>query len=126
MFKNLKEQYLITYDSDASGSFIVHREEQGMSNMEFKMHESGLHYHDLLKSQEANVFLNTVSANKEGYSKRQVKAAELSKVLYSKLGYPLMKDYDWAIRSNQINNCPVTVDNIKTAEAIWGKYIAAL
>ena len=37
-----------------------------------------------------------------------------------------MKDYDWAIRSNQIKNCPITVDNIKTAETIWGKDISAL
>jgi hypothetical protein len=37
-----------------------------------------------------------------------------------------MKDFKWAIRSNQIKYCPMTVQDIKVAIKIWGKNIAAL
>jgi hypothetical protein len=37
-----------------------------------------------------------------------------------------MKDFKWVIRSNQIKDCPVTVQYIDVALKIWGKNIAAL
>ena len=82
---------------------MVHREDQGLPNMEFKMHSSGLHYFDPGESGEAKIFINTVSdGNKEGYSKRQIKGAELARVLYAKLGHPSPKYFKWIIMSQQI------------------------
>jgi hypothetical protein len=37
-----------------------------------------------------------------------------------------MKDFKWVIQSNQIKDCPVTVQYINVARKIWGKNIAAL
>jgi hypothetical protein len=37
-----------------------------------------------------------------------------------------MKDFKWVIRSNQIKDCPVTIQYIDVATKIWGKNIAAL
>jgi hypothetical protein len=37
-----------------------------------------------------------------------------------------MKDFKWVIRSNHINDCPVTIQDIDVATKIWGKNIAAL
>jgi hypothetical protein len=37
-----------------------------------------------------------------------------------------MKDFEWVIRSNQIKDCPVTIQDIVVATKIWGKNIAAL
>jgi hypothetical protein len=37
-----------------------------------------------------------------------------------------MKDYKWVIQANQINDCPVTVEDVDIAHNIWGKNIAAL
>jgi hypothetical protein len=37
-----------------------------------------------------------------------------------------MKDFKWAIQSNQIKDCPMTVQYIDVARKIWGKNIAAL
>ena len=37
-----------------------------------------------------------------------------------------MQDFKWIIQSNQIKDCPVTVDDVKIAEAIYGKDICAL
>jgi hypothetical protein len=53
-------------------------------------------------------------------------SAEKARVLYATLGYPSKKDFKWVIQSNQINNCPVTVQDVDAAHNIWGKNIAAL
>jgi hypothetical protein len=120
---NLIQQYHVTYDS-RDQIFVVHRETQNKPNMEFRMHESGLHYFD--PSNEAYTFVNTVSGNKEGYTQRQIKGAESARILYAKLGYPSTKDYKWIVQSNQIKDCPVTVQDVDASNKIWGKNIAAL
>jgi hypothetical protein len=82
---NLIQQYHVTYDS-RDQIFVVHREDQGKPNMEFRMHESGLHYFQ--PGKEDFVFVSTVSGNREGYTQRQLKGAESARDLYAKLGYP--------------------------------------
>jgi hypothetical protein len=42
--------------------------------MEFKMHKSGLHYYDPRKVHHMT-FVNTVSENKTGFTKWQIKCA---------------------------------------------------
>jgi hypothetical protein len=121
---NLIEQYRITYDSDDL-MFVVHRESESKPNMEFKMHKSGLYYYDPRKEHQLT-FVNTVSENKTGFTKRQIKCAEIARNLYTTLSYPSMKDFKWVIRSNQIKDCPVTIQDIDVATKIWGKSIAAL
>jgi hypothetical protein len=76
---NLIQQYRVTYDSDDK-MFVVHRESQGKSNMESRMHKCGLHYYDPRNEQHL-AFVNTVSENKEGFTKRQIKSAELARTL---------------------------------------------
>jgi hypothetical protein len=46
--------------------------------------------------------------------------------MYKTLSYLSMKDFKWVIHSNQINNCPVMIQDIDVAMKIWGKNIAAL
>jgi hypothetical protein len=122
--RNLIVQYRVTYDSDEL-MFVVHRHKENKPNMEFHMHESGLHYYDPRQTEHL-VFVNTVSGNKQGFTKRQIKGANAARALYATLSYPSMKDFKWVIRSNQIKNCPVTVDDVDVATKIWGKNIAAL
>jgi hypothetical protein len=93
--------------------------------MELKMHKRGLHYYDPRKEHHMT-FVNTVSENKTGFTKRQIKCAEIARNLYTTLRYPSMTDFKWAIRSNQIKYCPVTIKYIDVATKIWGKNIAAL
>jgi len=45
--------------------FVVHRESENKPNMEFIMHESGLHYYDP-RGQKEFAFVNAVMGNKEG------------------------------------------------------------
>jgi hypothetical protein len=120
---NLTQQYRVTYDSDDS-MFVVHRGPD-KSDMEFRMHSSGLHYYD--PREEKNVmFVNTVAENMSRFTKREVKAAQVAKALYATLNRPSMKDFKWIVRSNLIKDCPVTVRDIDVAISIWGKNVSAL
>jgi hypothetical protein len=120
---NVIKQYRVTYDSHEQ-MFIVHRQSHGIPNMEFRMHHSGLHFYDPRDTEFA--FINTVSRNMEGFTKRQIQRAEVARTLYATLSYPSWKDFAWIIRSNQIKDCPVTVADVDVAFKIWGKNVAAL
>jgi hypothetical protein len=104
---NLIQKYRVTYDSD-DNLFVVHQESQGKLNMEFCMHKCGLHYYNQ-RNEKHLAFVNTVSENKEGFTKRQIKGADLAQTLYKTSSYPFTKDFKWVIRINQIKDCPVTV-----------------
>jgi hypothetical protein len=104
---------------------VVYRESQGKLNVEFRMHKCGLHYYNP-RNEKHLAFINTVYENKEGFMKRHIKGAELAQTLYNTLSYPSMNYFNWVTRSNQIKDCPVTVQEIDVALKIWGKNIAAL
>ena len=93
-------------------------------NMEFRIHKSGLHYYDLRNKHFAIV--NTVSGNKEGYTQRQIKIAEVASTMYDKLCYPYWKYFKWVIRRNQLKGCTVTVEDVDVDINIWGKNIPEL
>jgi hypothetical protein len=101
---------------------VVHCKLEGKPDMEFWMHKSGLHYFDPRDSEFT--FVNTVSKNKAGFTKRQIKEAEVAQSLYSKLNYQSWKDFKWIIWSNQIKDCLVTDDHVNAALKIWGKNVA--
>jgi hypothetical protein len=122
--RNLIDQHRVTYDSE-NFMFVVHLELESKPNTEFNMHKSELHYYDPRKEHHLT-FVNTVSENKTGFTKRQIKCAEIAGNLCKILSYPSMKDFKWVIRSNQIKDCPVTIQDIDVTEKIWGKNIAAL
>ena len=102
--------------------FIVHCE--GRPNMEFSVMISGLHVH--VPGNKGLAFINTVKDNMEGFTKWEVKGAQLACCLYALLAYPSMSAFRWAVMTSQIANCPVTVANIEVAQQIWGKDVAAL
>jgi len=132
---NMKKQYCVTYDSEANnGAFIVHRQDDGKQNMIFRHHPSGLHYWDprdeasyvFVEKAEETALVTTVEENKSQFTKRQIKQAEVAKNLYATLCFPSWQDYKWIVRANMIANCPVTLNDINRAEAIWGKDVHAL
>lgn len=120
--KNLIKQYQVTYDSK-DAMLVVHRQVNGLPNMLFKMHSSGLHSYE---PERGFTFVNTVYENKLAFTKRQLKGAELARTLYATLGYPSLKDFKWVNQSNHIKDCTVTVQDAVASHQIWGKNIAAL
>ena len=74
---NIQKLHRVTYDSAASGSFVVH---VGDREVVFKMARRGLYYHDM--NNAGYMFtLKTVYENKQMYTKRQIKGAEAARKL---------------------------------------------
>ena len=92
--------------------------------MLFKMHSSGLHYWDPIN--EDFSFINTVEENKGVFTKQQIANEDKARELYASLAYPSNADYKWILKSNQIKDCPVLIEDAKVAMKIWGPNIAAL
>jgi hypothetical protein len=122
---NVIQQYQVTYDSN-DFKFVVHRM-PAKPNMNFRMHESGLHYYNPREEKnEQMMFLNTVAENMLLFTKRQVKDAQVAKALYTSLERPSIKDFKWIVRNHQIKDSPVTVQDVEVAISIWGKNIEKL
>ena len=94
----------------------MHREDQGKPNMEFNMHESGIHCYN--PTNKAVLIINNDSGNKQGFSKRQINGAEKAKTLYTKLGYQSVKDFRFICLSQKIVEFLVRVQYINIAHAI--------
>ena len=77
-------------------------------------------------SKGAVALLSTVEENKQLYTKRQIAAAEKAKELYQVINYPSMRDFKNMIQLNQIKNCPITIEDVKLYEKIFGPDIYAL
>jgi hypothetical protein len=96
----------------------------GASEPLFKEHGNGLHFFDPRQADFA--FVETVESNMRLYCKRQVACADKARSLYASLGFPSQKDFMWILRSNQIKNSPVMVEDAMVAYKIWGPSVAAL
>jgi hypothetical protein len=121
--KNMKKQYRVMYNS-LEETFLVHCEAAGLLNLLFKEHRNGLHFFDLRQADFA--FVKMGESNMRLYSKRQVARADKARSLYASLGFPSQKDFMWILRSNQIKDSPVTVEDAMVAYKIWGPNVAAL
>ncbi len=119
----MKKQYRVAYDSP-EGSFLVHRDPAGLRNILFKEHANGLHFFDPKEAEFA--FVETVESNMKLFSKRQVTRADKARSLYASLGFSSTKVFLWILQSNQIKDCPVTVDDAKAAYKIWRPSMDAL
>ena len=64
------------------------------------------------------VFLNTVSKNKEVFSKRKIKSTDKSQELQHTLVFPTVKEWKWKIRSNHIQECTVDTEDVDNARLI--------
>jgi hypothetical protein len=73
---------------------------------EFIKIKQGLHLY--IPPELMAALVNTVAKNQGGYTKRQLKNAQVAKEFYAKLTLPSMKDFLLAVRSTQISNCPVS------------------
>ena len=115
--------YHVTYDS-YDQTFIVWRDEQGLPNMVFRMHHSGLHYYD--PRREEFSFVVTVEDNMKLFSKRQIVGAEKARTLQAGLAFPTNTDLTWILKSKQVAECPVTTEDADAANKIWGPSVPSL
>ncbi len=76
--------------------------------------------------QEANVMVQTVAANEENYTKRQIAMAQLARSLQRKLAYASVRDIAMMVGKGMILNVPVTVSDLHRAENLYGPDLGEL
>ncbi len=96
--------------------------------MVFKPHKSRLHLYDQddPRGLASHCFMETVESNMRLFTKRQIHGANLAHNLQAGLAFPSNADMKWAIKSNLIKDCPVTVKDMVKAIKTWGPSIAML
>ena len=130
-WKDVRRKFRITADTGVANEIVVHLSDE--KKMIFSEVESGLFIYDLENNDKNNKtkvsaysFLTLVSANKELYTDRQLRAADEANKLYEHLGMPGYKAFFKALTTNYIQNCPVTVDDAKRALHIYVPHAAHL
>ena len=113
------DKFEITY-KQKKGFFVKNLETGNV--IAFGKDESGLHVAPL--DRELSL-LNTVEQMKSVHTKRQVDRAEKAKELYAVIGYPSLKDFKHIIQTNQIKNCPVTIEDVNIWTKIYGPDVNA-
>jgi hypothetical protein len=70
--------------------------------------------------------VNTVQTNFEGFSREQVEGATAARHLMSMVVTPSPRDFEGMVRLNMLKDYPVTNDNIKNANKIFGTDLATI
>ena len=122
-FKNVLDKGLrITHKVDPVSTFTVQKTDGTMA--EFRMQECGLHCYDPRSAAKQFTMVETVQSNEAGYTKKQILGAKKAREFQSIVGHPSTADLRVIIQSNQIANCPVTIDDLDRAEKIYGPSVA--
>ena len=125
--KQVREQHHVTYVNDDQGaSFIVHKLKG--NDIVFTEHPSSLCFHDAKRRIEEHeeILVTTVKEKLELHTEREVaRSAEARKTCVA-VGRPSPSNFLNLIRGNLLLNCPVTVDDVKIAQDIWGTELGSL
>ena len=65
--------------------------------------------------------VQTVEGNKVGFTKKEIKRAEMAKNLYETIVFPSVADFKIIVQGNGIKNCPITLEDIKNAQTVHGE-----
>ena len=114
----------MTYDSASDNCFHVHKPDKVLK---FQEAMRRLYYFDVAdRHEDSNVLVTTVSNNKTNFSAYDVSRAKLARAIQRRIGRPSIQQYLALVGRNLIPNCPVTVQDIKNAEFIWGPDLGSL
>ena len=126
--KMLERIFLILYQSHKGmnlGHFVIHSDQ---GDIVVKNNGAGMPYLDVreLEAEVALCFVQTVRGNMEGYTAREVEDARAARVAQAMLGHPTDRDFLGMVRSNMIENCPVTESAVVNANRIFGPDLAGV
>ena len=86
----------------------------------FQIIPNRLYYFDAMYRENRVFMINTVSENREGFTRREYEGAQESRQAVHLLGFLSERGFGNMVRSNMIVNFPVTFDNVKNAKLIFG------
>ena len=139
----MTDKHRVTFDSDIEDAFIVHLNDKDKAK--FERNDKNLYVYrpkpkkkvefagvgidkDNNESRDDKEYqlLDTVEDNEMLYSQRQLDKAKKARNLLHTLGCPTIRDLKNIITMNGIRDCDVTLEDIDTAEQIFGKDVASL
>ena len=120
----LKQQYHITYDSGKDNAFIVREHDNTQAKYIFHKSYDGLYYHEVNNTQQ--IYITTVTENKQKYSQSDVKKADGVRALQKVIGHPTSKQLSYLLDHHLIPNSPFTSHGVRRAEQIYGPNLGNL
>jgi hypothetical protein len=111
-------------DTGVEHALCVHKKNGNIMN--FKEHTNGLHFFDTrckyspAPTNNLTSLLQLVEDNKKLFVKREIDATDAAWDLYRKIGRPSEAKVEEIVSKNLILNCPVTIDDVRRALAIYG------
>ena len=117
------KKFWVIFDSEGGNCFRMVLPDRGVI---FQLSPKGLYYFDAEDRENSVLLLNTVSENREGFTRREYKGAwEVWRAMHL-LGFPSEQDFENMVRSNMIVNCLVTFSDVKNPKLIFGPDITSL
>ena len=95
-----------------SGKEIIFKQDMG----KFKC----MPYIDMHEHKEAFAMVQIVCKNFEVYMKKELEKATYAHQAHAMMGHPMDEKFKQLVSSNAIKNCPVTLQDIANATAIFG------
>jgi hypothetical protein len=119
----VKKKFPITYNSNHGNQFVVNKPDHSVV---FKESPSGMYYNDtanrkyVMLNVEKAEMVDTVRANREGFTDRDYERAKRARKALGLVGYPSPMYFKNMVRSNMIKNCTVTSTDVANANKIFG------
>ena len=104
-------------------SFQVHTEVGMISKEGLHCHQFSEEFIKWMHNETETQSLGTVEDNMIGRTKQQKEKAKEARKSHHTMGAPTVRNFKHIIRSNQMSDCPVTLEDIDRAENICGKDI---
>ena len=123
---NVRKYYRISMDTDQSPSMFLHKSDG--NTIEFTPSSKGVYRHELRQGECASkiwCFVTTVADRASLYTKRQYLDAKRARLLQNIMMRPGSRQLsDTAI--HHLKNCPVTEEDIRRADDIFGPNLGSL
>ena len=117
------KKFRVIFDSEGGNVFrmiLLDRE------VRFQLSPNGLYYFNAAEREKIVLLLNTVLENREGFTWREYKGAQVARRAMYLLVFPSERDFENMVRSNMIVNSPVTFSDVKNAKLVFGPDITSL
>jgi hypothetical protein len=122
---SVKRHYRVQFDSEGDDAFIVSNREG--NTMRFTPTKNGLYsISDPSNKKTQWLFFNTVTENKQLYSKREQKAAIQARTSQNIMMFPSTRQYMNIADKSLLRNNPIERADIVAAEDIYGSNIGSL
>ena len=130
-FAEVASSYRVTMDTNTSPDILVHISPHMI--LHFRTLDTGLYFidtdnidHHIQQVPTSTQLLTTVEQNKNNFTRRQVQGADDARVLQERLGWPATSRFIHYINNGHILNCPITEDDVRRSELIYGPPIPIL